>query len=105
MSKPNLNLTFSGEVFLVDYTVSRHMLGDRSIRLRDKDDDALADFLDVLEMAERKVTGKFPKTLRYRWVNTTPDGTDGFSGKCAVTGNTSGMLQRMALISWDEVQP
>lgn len=104
MSTANLNLAFTGQTFLVDYVVSRHLIGDRSTRLRDKHDDALGDFLDALELAERKATGKFPSTLRYRWVNTTPDGTEGFSGRCAVTGQTSHMLQRMALISWTEVQ-
>lgn len=104
MSTPNLNLAFTGQTFLVDYIVSRHLVSDRSIRLSDKQDEALGDFIDALEVAERKATGRFPRTLRHRWVNTTPDDVEGFTGKCAITGQESNMLQRMTLISWTEVQ-
>lgn len=95
MSTANLNLAFTGQTFLVGYTISRHLMGDRTHRLYDKEHNALIDFLDNLGV-DNSDCG--------RWVDTTPAELDGYEGVCAVTGRKSENLQRMALISWEEVQ-
>ena len=97
MSTPNLNLTFTGKVFLVTYPISRHLLGRRDMRLSDDDDAALAEFLDRHQPELNSADGG-------RWVVTTPGDIDGFPGVCAVTRRKSETLERMALISWTEVQ-
>lgn len=89
------NLTFTGQTFLVCHIVSRHLMGDRTHRLCDAEQDALMDFLDSLDVDDGG---------RGRWVDTTPAGVDGYEGVCAITGRKSESLQRMALISWTEVQ-
>lgn len=95
MSTANLNLAFTGQTFLVCYSVSRHLMGDRTHRLYDKEHNALLDFLDNLGVDD---------SGRGRWVDATPMDFDGYTGTCAITGRKSESLQRMALISWSEVQ-
>ena len=90
------NLTFTGKTYLVTYAISRHLMGRRDIRLSDADDWALADFLDKIEERDRDT--------RDRWIIITPQNLDGESGVCAVTGKESASLERVALISWEEVQ-
>ena len=89
------SLTFTGQTFLVGYIISRHLMGGRSGWLHDADQDALMDFLDALD----EMNGG-----RDRWIDVTPVDHDGFQGICAVTGRWSATLQRVALISWAEVE-
>lgn len=89
------SLTFTGQTFLVGYIISRHLMGDRSGWPHDADQDALMDFLDGLGLDDGGCD---------RWIDATPVGDDGFQGICAVTGRWSATLQRVALISWAEVE-
>lgn len=90
-------ITFTGQTFLVGYNMSLHLMGKKATasRLDDEDQNALMDFLDALD----EMNGG-----RDRWIDATPVDDDGFQGICAVTGRWSATLQRVALISWTEVE-
>lgn len=97
-----MQLNFTGQVFLVTYNISRHLMGRHTHRLTDAENNALMDFLDKIEADERKSTGRFEEH-RDRWIIAEPFGGGGFTGTCAVTGRKSDSLERVALISWAEV--